>query len=93
MFQPASQAGRKWRIGDEICENLWKIEKILEEIIQNEVSLEGSPTIKVTLLLQLLLLMVDAQDSVNVIHIPLRQVLEGSKDNANVKRVQSPLHI
>ena len=50
---------------------MWKIEEILEEIIQNKVSLEGSPTIKVTLLLQLLLLMVDAQDIIKEIHILL----------------------
>ena len=39
LFQPPSCAGRKWRIWEEI----WK------ENIQNEVSLGGSPTIKVTL--------------------------------------------
>ena len=39
LFQPPSWAGRKWRIWEEI----WK------ENIQNEVSLGGSPIIKVTL--------------------------------------------
>ena len=47
------QGNNKLRIWEEIIEDIWvnlgKIEEIWEEIIQNEVSLEGSPTIKVTL--------------------------------------------
>ena len=39
LFRPVSRAGRKWGIWEEI----WEV------IIQNEVSLEGSPTINVTL--------------------------------------------
>ena len=42
-FEPASQAGKKWRFEREF-------EEIREEIIQNQVSLGGSPTINVTLI-------------------------------------------
>ena len=41
-FEPASQAGKKWRFEREF-------EEIREEIIQNQVSLGGSPTINVSL--------------------------------------------
>ena len=50
LIVPASQpACRKWRIWEEIWGNFRKFEDIWEEIIQNEISLGGSPTIKVTL--------------------------------------------
>ena len=44
---PACRSG--WEEMDNLRGNLGKIEEILEEIIQNEVSIGGSPTIKVIL--------------------------------------------
>ena len=45
--------------------DLRKFEEMLEEIIWNKVSLEGSPTINVTLLAPILIILPPASNSVN----------------------------